>query len=183
LTEGGELVAIVERADESAAVVDAAARAIGAAFRGLALEAWPELRAASRTARSKAALLRRVARFLDAFAASHASAVVVLRGADILATGGAALDPLRLDRLAFLRKRLDAEATRLRGRSSHAELAADDVFARSFWFGAYFVSFFDRPYALDFVRHRARAVTRELSLLLPHLLEEPTDPVLTSPKP
>jgi hypothetical protein len=60
----------------------------------------------------------------------------------------------------------------------------DDVYARSFWFDAYLVIYFrDAGWALDFVRHRARAVCRALALILPHLEIEPPTPANVRPLP
>jgi hypothetical protein len=108
---------------------------------------------------------------------------LVLRGPELVATSGV-IDPALRDRLPFLRRRVDAEAGRRRGRSSHAEVVGDDVYVRSFWFDAYLIAFFTGPgWSIDFVRHRARAVARELATVLPHLSDDPRDPANVRPLP
>jgi hypothetical protein len=181
---GAELVTLVEREEraELGATLERAVREIRACLKVWGQEA-PELSLLGRVPRTRQALVARIARYLEAFATSQgAVGAVVVRGTEVVAVGGT-IDEERLERLAFLRKRVDAEADKLRGRSSHADLSGEDFFACSFWFDAYLVAFFDKPWALDFVRHRARLVTRELAAILPHLDEPPEAPAKISPLP
>ena len=101
------------------------------------------------------------------------NALVVLRGRVI----AAARPPAALEdaRWPFIAKRALAAADKTTG-SSHAELADPDFFALTFWYGAVLVVYFTGPYAVDFVRHRARRVARELAELLPDLEPEPPAP-------
>lgn len=186
---GAELVVTVadEPPAELAQTIEQAARELRSCIRRYGLEAIPEVRLSGRAPRSRAVLLRRVESLLAAFAAMHgAVAVALLRGTDVVAVGGA-LDGERADRLAFLRKRVDAVAERQRGKSSHGEVVGDDVYARSFWFDAYLVVFFSgsagSEWSVDFVRHRARAVARELAVVLPHLDDDPPAPASIRPVP
>jgi len=52
------------------------------------------------------------------------------------------------------------------------------VFALSFWHRAALVVFFADTYPVDFVRHRARLVARELAELLPDLEPDPGAPAM-----
>jgi len=58
-----------------------------------------------------------------------------------------------------------------------------DFYAVSFWFDACLIVFFSGPYSSDFMRHRARRVTRELANLLPELDDPTLDPVQAAPIP
>jgi hypothetical protein len=186
LGHGAELVVTVGAlADpELPAAIERAARELRACIRRHGVERVPEVTLVGRVPRPRAALLAKARAFLEALAAMHgALSALVLRGGQIVAEGGA-VDAAQRERLTFLRKRIDAEAARRRGRSSHAEIVGDDVYARSFWFDAYLVIFFAGPgFAVDFVRHRARAVARALAVILPHLDDEPPSPANVRPLP
>jgi hypothetical protein len=185
LGQGAELVVAVAGGApaELAAAIERAARELRACLRYHESEGVPRVELIGRLPRSRAALLRKATLLLEALLnMQNAAAATVLRRAEVLAAAGD-LNEARRERLAFLRKRIDAEAARLRGQSSHGEALGPDVFACSFWFDAYLVLFFDRPYSPDFVRHRARAVTRELAQILPHLDEDPTTPAAIKPLP
>jgi hypothetical protein len=105
----------------------------------------------------------------------------VVRHSELLSSAEP-LDELQRERIPFTVKRVNAEAARRRTHS-HAEVAGDDFFAVSFYFDAHLIAFFDGVYALDFVRHRAKLVTRELSHLLALLDEPPVDPAQAMPIP
>lgn len=187
LGQGAELVVAVGKGAPAdlAAAIERAARDLRACLRRHQAgdDEVPRVELTGRAPRTRAALIRKVERLLSAFAAAHAAvSVAVLRGAQVIAVGGT-LDEARRDRVAFLRKRVDAEAARQKGRSSHADVVGDDVFACSFWFDAYLVVFFDRPWSVDFVRYRARVVARELSAVLPHLDDDPDSPADVKPLP
>jgi hypothetical protein len=110
------------------------------------------------------------------------TAAVVTRRASILVSAGV-LGELERERVPFTVRRVQVEADRQRGKTSHAEMTGDDFYAVSFWYDACLVCFFDAPYSLDFVRYRARQVTRELSQLLAVLDDPDLDPVLIAPPP
>jgi hypothetical protein len=178
---GGLREADGSRLDEA---IERAARELAACIRRYGVTSVPDVRLLGRAPRTRAALLRRTEELLGAFAAMHnASCALVLRGPELVAASGP-IDAAQRERLSFLRKRVDAAAARRRGKSSHAEIVGDDVYARSFWFDAYLILFFAGPgWSPDFVRHRARAVARELALVLPHLDDDPPAPANIRPLP
>ena len=53
----------------------------------------------------------------------------------------------------------------------------------SFWYDAALVILLIEPYAVDFIRHRARQVARELSNLLPLLDPDPEIPAAIRRRP
>jgi hypothetical protein len=185
LGSGMELVVLLDgpaASPDLAAALERCTREVRACTRMWGRE-LPQVSKLGRAPRSKQALLSRITTYLEAFAITQgALGAAVLRGPEVVTVGGR-LDEAHLARLAFLRKRVDAEAEKHRGKSSHAEVSGEDFYACSFWFDAYLVTFFDKPYALDFVRHRARLVTRELAALLPHLDDPPNAPAKLSPLP
>lgn len=166
-----------------AAALERTARALRACARRWDVGTLPPV-AFPETARSpRALILSRVESYLRALVASLGmeNAIVTLRGR--LIANARPLTELHRAQIPFTVRRVAAEADRRRGSSSHAELGGEDFYALSFWYGGCFVGFFSRPYSYDFVRHRTRLVTRELSHLL-SLLDEPShDPVQTAPRP
>ena len=183
LDEGQELVVVVADETDLEAALRRTTRALTLCRRRHGGGLLPEVRQVGRAPRTRADLARRIEALLAGFAAAQGTAAaVILRAGELVATVGA-LDEARRERLPFLRRRIDAEAVRLRGHTSHAEVAGDDVFARAFGFDAYLIAFFDGPYAIDFVRHRARAVLREIAPILPHLDGESGPPAGVLPPP
>lgn len=171
-----------------AAALERAARALRACARRWDVGTLPPL-AFPETSRSpRGLILSRVRSYLTALVGSLGmdNAVVTLR-ARVLASARP-LGEMHRAQIPFTVRRVAAEADRRRGAgagssSSHGELAGEDFYALGFWYGGCLVGFFSRPYSADFVRHRARLVTRELSHLL-SLLDEPThDPAQTAPRP
>ncbi len=67
--------------------------------------------------------------------------------------------------------------------SSHGEIVDPDAYAMTFWYDASLVILLDEPYAIDFVRHRAKQVARELSNLLPMLEPDPSAPAAIRRRP
>jgi hypothetical protein len=128
-------------------------------------------------------IIERIERFLGALTAADGAtnALVTVRGK--LIGSAAALTELHRERIDFLLRRMDAEVSRQVGQSSHGELVGDDFFAISFWYGACLIVFFDRPFSVDFARHRSRMVARELAGLLPDLDDPPRDPARVAPVP
>jgi hypothetical protein len=169
-----------------AAALERAARALRACARRWDVGTLPPL-AFPETSRSpRGLILSRVRSYLSALVASLGmdNAVVTLR-AGVLASARP-LEDIQREQIPFTVRRVAAEADRRRGArwpSSHGELVGDDFYALGFWYGGCLLGFFSRPYSADFVRHRARLVTRELSHLL-SLLDEPThDPAQSAPPP
>jgi hypothetical protein len=115
----------------------------------------------------------RIENYLRALAAiDRASNAFVTRGTQLIA---AAREPDELEaaRWPFLARR--ALATHA-PHSSHGEVVDPDAYAMSFWYDASLIVLLAEPYALDFVRHRARQVARELANLLPLLDPDPETP-------
>ncbi len=175
-----------------AAALERAARALRACARRWDVGTLPPL-AFPESARSpRGLILSRVQSYLRALVGSLGmdNAVVTLRGRVV--ASARPLGELHRAQIPFTVRRVAAEVGRrrassspggLRPPSSHGELAGEDFYALGFWYGGCLVGFFSRAYSADFVRHRARLVTRELSHLL-SLLDEPThDPAQTAPRP
>jgi hypothetical protein len=118
----------------------------------------------------------RVRAYLGALAELHGARTALVTVRDAVVAASSEPDPHEHARLPLLVRRLEAAAAR-RG-SSHGELADDDVFAVSFWHRAALVVFFADAYPVDFVRHRARLVARELAELLPDLEPDPGAPAM-----
>lgn len=115
----------------------------------------------------------RIRGFLRALAGvDRVTNALVTRGTQLIA---AARDPddLEATRWPFLARR--ALATHA-PHSSHGEVIDPDAYAMSFWYDAVLVVLLAEPYALDFIRHRARQVARELANLLPLLDPDPAAP-------
>lgn len=171
------------RAAENAAAVERAVRALRAAGRRWQAERLPAMSvAAEATAPQNDRVRERITAFLQALAniqRAHAVAITV-RGRVVASS--VPLDELSRERLPFLLRRVAVEAERQEGRA-HAELADPDVYVASFWFDAALVAFFEGPYAVDFFRHRARMVMRELSQLLAMLEEPPPGSASVAPIP
>ncbi|HKE19602.1 MAG TPA: hypothetical protein VKB80_32215 [Kofleriaceae bacterium] len=171
-----------------AAALERAARALRACARRWDVGTLPPLAFPESSRSPRGLILSRVRSYLGALVGSLGmdNAVVTLRGR-VLASARP-LGELHRAQIPFTVRRVAVEADRRRGGgpggpSSHGELVGEDFYALGFWYGGCLLGFFSRPYAADFVRHRARLVTRELSHLL-SLLDEPShDPAQTAPRP
>ena len=118
-------------------------------------------------------IIDRISGFLRALASvDRASNAFVTRGARLVAAARPP-DEVEATRWPFLARR--ALATHAPG-SSHGEVIDPDAYAMSFWYDAALVILLAEPYALDFIRHRARQVARELANLLPLLDPDPATP-------
>lgn len=123
----------------------------------------------------------RIASYLTALAAvQHARNACVVVDHRMIAWASTP-DALDEARWPLIERR--AEAAAQPGETSHGEIADPDVYAVTFWYGAALIVYFAGPYGLDFVRHRARLVTRELALLLPLLDPGPQAPASRLPVP
>jgi hypothetical protein len=117
--------------------------------------------------------LERVEGYLRALAGiDRATNAFVTRGAQLIAAARAP-DDVEATRWPFLARRVLATHA---PHSSHGEVVDPDAYAMSFWYDAALVILLIEPYAVDFVRHRARQVARELSNLLPLLEPDPQTP-------
>jgi hypothetical protein len=122
----------------------------------------------------------RITGYLRALAAiDRASNAFVTRGSQLVAAARAP-DELEATRWPFLARRARASHA---PHSSHGEVVDPDAYAVSFWYDAALVVLLSEPYALDFVRHRARQVTRELVNLLPLLEPDPETPAAVRRRP
>lgn len=120
-------------------------------------------------------VIERITSFLQALAAmQHADNALVVHRGKVVASSRP-LGELEEARWPFIARRAAAAADKAAG-SSHAELADPDFFALTFWYGAALIIYFTGAYAVDFVRHRARRVARELADLLPDLDPDPASP-------
>lgn len=126
-------------------------------------------------------VLGRVRAFLDALAGSAgpgANALVVVRGS--LLASAHEPDDVQASRWPFLARRVLATHA---PHSSHGEVVDPDAYAMSFWYDAALVVLLAEGYALDFVRHRARQVAREIAQLLPLLEPDPDAPAMIRRRP
>lgn len=171
------------RAAEHAAAVERAVRALRAAGRRWEAERLPVMSVAAEAGAPHDRRVReRIAAFLEALANIQRARAVAITLRGRVVASSVPLDELERERLPFLLRRVAVEAERQEGRA-HAELADPDVYVASFWFEAALVAFFDSPYAVDFFRHRARMVMRELSQLLAMLEEPPPGSASMAPIP
>jgi hypothetical protein len=109
----------------------------------------------------------------------RATNAFVTKGTQLIASAREA-DELEASRWQFLARR--ALSTHAPG-SSHGEVVDPDAYAMSFWYDAALVVLLTEPYAIDFVRHRCRQVSRELCILLPLLDPDPEAPAAIGPRP
>jgi len=125
-------------------------------------------------------IAERIEGYLRALASvDRASNAFVTRGTQLIAAARAP-DDLEASRWPFLARR--ALATHA-PHSSHGEVIDPDAYAMSFWYDAALVVLLAEPYALDFIRHRARQVARELANLLPLLEPDPEVPAAMRRRP
>jgi hypothetical protein len=140
----------------------------------------PEVIVAPGTQPTNDRIADRIASYLRALAGiDRASNAFVTRGTQLIASAREP-DELEAARWPFLARR--ALATHA-PHSSHGEVVDVDAYAMSFWYDAALVVLLVEPYALDFVRHRARQVARELANLLPLLEPDPEAPAAIRRRP
>jgi hypothetical protein len=170
-----------KRGEEVEAALERAARAIRAAGRRWEVDELPAVLVGAGRGTPSERIRERITAYLAALAAiqSGRNALVVHRGH--LVASASPLDELEAARWPFITRRAGAAAERARG-SSHADLADPDFYATTFWYGAVLIVYFTGPYATDFVRHRARLVTRELAKLLPSLEPDPAEGAAIRPR-
>jgi hypothetical protein len=116
----------------------------------------------------------RIHQFLEALSAiQHAENVLCILHGDVVSAAHAPSE-LQHSRAELLVRRAQAGA-RAAGHT-HGDLADPDAYVLTFWLSAALVVYFSGPYSIDFIRHRARAVARELAELLPELETDPAAP-------
>jgi hypothetical protein len=162
-----------------------AARALRAASRRWDV-VLPELSIWAHTphASPRERVLGRIADFLVAMAnTEHCENTLVVRRGEVVSSARP-VDEATAGRLPLITRQVDAASAALHDRGQgHGEIAGEDVYALSFWYGACLIAFFTRPYSVDFVRHRAKLVARELSELLAMLDPGPDAPASILPRP
>jgi hypothetical protein len=133
----------------------------------------PEVSVAPGTPPSQSKVAERIEGYLRALAGiDRANNAFVTRGAQLVSSARTP-DALEATRWPFLARRALASHA---PHSSHGEVVDPDAYAMSFWYDAVLIVLLVEPYAVDFVRHRARQVARELSNLLPLLEPDPEAP-------
>jgi|GEM_PF-3277804 len=163
----------IGRADDE---VDRALVLAVRALRQLAREHRVALPAVQVSSGGTVRVLDRISAFVHALGDLHGAHNALLLVNDEVLVARREPDLLEKSRLELLTRRLAAEAKHRH--SSHADLADPDAFTLSFWHRAVLVLYFVGPYPVDFVRHRAKAVARELAELLPDLEPEPESPAV-----
>jgi hypothetical protein len=140
----------------------------------------PEVSVAPGTQPSHERIAERIARYLRALGnIDRVTNAFVTRGTQLIASARKPGD-LEATRWPFLARRVLATHA---PHSSHGEVIDPDAYAMSFWYDAALVILLIEPYAVDFVRHRARQVARELSNLLPLLEPDPDTPAAIRRRP
>lgn len=163
-----------------ATAIEHAVRALRAAARRWET-ALPEVTIGQTPQSSHERALARIVAYLDALASvQHARNACVVVDHRMIAW---AHTPEALDEARWPLLERRAHAAAQPGETSHGELTDRDVYAVTFWYGAALIVYFAGPYGVDFVRHRARLVTRELASLLPMLDPTPTAPAQRMPPP
>lgn len=126
-------------------------------------------------------IVDRIHAFLDALAAIHGADNVLCVVAGEVVVAARPPTELQASRAELLIRR--AEAAARSQRVGHTDLADADAFVLTFWHRAALIVYFADAYAVDFVRHRARQVARELARLLPELEPDPAAPAALLPVP
>jgi len=182
---GGEFLRVElptrhSRETDIEAAFDRAIRQLRAIRRRWEVSRLPEILVAPGVSPARDRVTDRIAGYLRALAAiDRATNAFVTRGTQLIASARKP-DELESTRWPFLARR--ALATHA-PHSSHGEVIDPDAYAMSFWYDAALVILLVDPYAVDFVRHRARQVARELSNLLPLLEPDPETPAAIRRRP
>jgi hypothetical protein len=162
------------------AAFDRATRQLRAIRRRWEVARLPEVSVSPGVQPTNDRIAERIEGYLRALASvDRASNAFVTRGTQLIAAAREP-DELEASRWPFLARR--ALATHA-PHSSHGEVVDPDAYAMSFWYDAALVVLLAEPYALDFIRHRARHVARELANLLPLLEPDPEAPAAMRRRP
>lgn len=168
-----ELPARHGREVEVEAAFDRTVRQLRAIRRRWEISRLPEVSVAPGAQPTSGRVADRIESYLRALAGiDRAHNAFVTRGAQLIAAAQPP-DELEATRWPFLARRALASHA---PHSSHGEVVDPDAYAMSFWYDAALIVLLTEPYAVDFVRHRARQVARELSHLLPLLEPDPDAP-------
>ncbi|HEV7557205.1 MAG TPA: hypothetical protein VGO00_17180 [Kofleriaceae bacterium] len=176
-----ELPTRTSRTHDVEAAFERATRQLRAIRRRWEVARLPEVIVASQAEPpSEDRVLERIQAFLRALAGiDRANNAFVTRGTQLVTSAHPA-DDNEQSRWPFLARR--ALATHAPG-SSHGEVVDPDAYAMSFWYDATLVILLVEPYAVDFVRHRARGVAREIANLMPLLEPDPDAPAAIRRRP
>ncbi len=181
-SDGGEDATTSRAAHDVEALLDRVTRQLRAIRRRWDAMRLPEVVVSAGTASIPPPdrVTARIEHFLKALASiDRATNALCTRNDKVLAFAQEP-DALAATRWPFLSRRaLAAHAPN----SSHGEIIDPDAYAMSFWYGAVLIVLLDEPYAVDFVRHRTRAVARELANLLPMLEPDPAAPAAMRRRP
>jgi hypothetical protein len=155
------------------AAFDRTVRQLRAIRRRWEVARLPEVSVAPGVPPSHGRVADRIESYLRALAGiDRAGNALVIRGTQLVAAARPP-DDLESARWPFLARRALASHA---PHSSHGEVVDPDAYAMSFWYDAALIVLLAEPYAVDFVRHRARQVARELANLLPLLEPDPDAP-------
>jgi hypothetical protein len=175
-----ELATRQSRTVDVEAAFERATRQLRAIRRRWEIARLPEISVVPGAMPSNDRIAERIRGYLRALATiDRATNAFVTRGAQLIA---AAQDPgdVEATRWPFLARRVLATHA---PHSSHGEIVDPDAYAMSFWYDAALIVLLIEPYAVDFVRHRARQVARELASLLPMLEPDPDSPAAIRRRP
>lgn len=140
----------------------------------------PEVTVAPGAQPAGAKVLERIEAYVKGLATiERASNAFVVLGPRLVAAARAP-DELEQTRWPFLARRTLANHA---PGSSHGEVVDPDAYAMSFWYDAAIVVLLVEPFAIDFVRHRAKQVAREIANLLPLLDPDPHAPAMVRRRP
>jgi hypothetical protein len=160
---------------EVEAAFDRAVRHLRAIRRRWEISRLPEVSIAPGVQPTSGRVIERIHGYLGALAGiDRAGNALVTRGNQLIAAARPP-DELEASRWPFLARRALASHA---PHSSHGEVVDPDAYAMSFWYNAALIVLLAEPYALDFVRYRARQVARELAHLLPLLEPDPDAPAV-----
>jgi hypothetical protein len=168
-----ELATRHSRETDVEAAFDRTVRQLRAIRRRWEVARLPEVSVAPGAQPSNGVVAERIESYLRGLAGiDRATNAFVTRGAQLIAAAHEP-DELEATRWPFLSRRAMASHA---PHSSHGEVVDPDAYAMSFWYDAALIILLAEPYAVDFVRHRARQVARELANLLPLLEPDPDAP-------
>lgn len=140
----------------------------------------PEIAVAPGKQAPQTRVIDQITKYMQALASiDRATNAFVTKGTQLIAAARTP-DDLEATRWPFLARRVLANHA---PNSSHGEIVDPDAYAMSFWYDATLVVLLDEPYAIDFVRHRCKHVSRELCNLLPMLDPDPDAPAAIGPRP
>jgi len=162
------------------AAFERATRQLRAIRRRWEVARLPEITLAPGAQPTNDRISEQIARYLRALASiDRVTNAFLTRGTHLIAAARKPGD-LEATRWPFLARRVLATHA---PHSSHGEVIDPDAYAMSFWYDAALVILLIEPYAVDFVRHRARQVARELTNLLPLLEPDPETPAAIRRRP